>query len=188
MFKTFTVFVFVVASAALSGCLGLFFPFEVHEYYPKARWGSATSAGGCPSHTPALEVNAKTPDWLSIRVGIWDSEQTKMRKLKEPTLFIHFVPGWHLSIQEQQRRRMAVIPLTSQTPYLDILLADGERKRIPLDIFNHEYIWGMTASTVPINASPQSMTVNFPDLLINGELVRLGEVQFMYRKATRYPC
>jgi hypothetical protein len=166
----------------------LFFPYEVHEYYPEAAWGGRTITGGCPSHTPALEINAKNPDWLKVVVGIWDSKQTKLRELNEPTLFIHFVHGWHLLISEQERRARIAIPVTSSTPYLDISLADGTTKQIRLEWLESEYAWRTARRDVPLEVAPQSMTVIFPDLMINNEPLRLGAVQFIYRKSTRYPC
>lgn len=184
----------VVASAAMSavlaGCapIGLLFPYEVEEYYPKASWGELTNAGGCPSHTPALEVRAKNPDWLWVKVGIWDSYQSKRRKLKEPTLFIHVYSGWHLSIAEQKRRAAASISITSSTPHADMVLTDGSKKRIPLERFGLQDAWRTAPSDVPLDVVPQSMTVTFPPLVINGEPVPLGTVEFVYRKARRYPC
>jgi len=180
----------VVSIMVMSACapVGLLFPYEVDEYYPKASWGALSSAGGCPSHTPALEVHAKSPDWLWVKVGIWDSGQTQLRKLKEPTLFIHVFPGWHLSIEEQKRRAAAAISVTSPTPYLDIALADGTKKRIPVERFQREYMWRTAPSDIPLDVAPQSMTVTFPDLVIDGKPLPLGPVQFTYRKSKRYPC
>ncbi|MGE5526345.1 MAG: hypothetical protein ACM3SS_21740 [Rhodospirillaceae bacterium] len=179
-----------VVVLALAACVpvGLFFSDEVDEYYPNASWGALTSAGGCPSHTPAIEVHAKNPDWLWIRVGIWDSKQTHLQKLKEPTLFVHVFPGWHLSIAEQKRRAAAAISITSPTPYVEIALADGTSKRVLVERFNREYMWRTAPSNIPLDVTPQSMIVTFPDLLINGEPLRLGAVRFTYRKSTRHPC
>ncbi len=189
---TYAFAIAVMASVVLSACapIGLLFPYEVEEYYPEASWGALTNAGGCPSHTPALEVRAKNPDWLWVKVGIWDSEQTKLRKLKEPTAFIHIFPGWHLSIEEQYRRAAAVISITSPTPYLNIAFADGTMKRIPVERLQPEYEFRRryAPSDIPLDVMPQSMSVTFPELLINGEPLPLGTVQFTYRKSRRYPC
>jgi hypothetical protein len=180
----------LIGAVALHGCapIGLFFPFEVDEYYPEASWGTLTSAGGCPSHTPALEVHAKNPDWFWIKVGIWDSDQSKARKQKEPTLFVHMFPGWHLSTEEQKRRKAAAISISSRAPYVDITLADATKKRVFVELFGSEYNWRNSASDIPLDVTPQSMSIAFPDLIINGEPVPLGPVRFTYRKRTRYPC
>lgn len=179
----------MAASGALVGCtiITIMFPDDVMEYYPKANWGSRTTAGGCPSHTPALEMRAKNPNWFWIKVGVWDSTQTTGRKLTEPTAFIHFVPGWHISIEEQKRRDRANISVRSATPYLDVSLADGATKRIPLDWLKSEHGW-RTTTDIPLDVTPQSMTVIFPDLVINGEAVPLGPVQFEYRHTKRPSC
>ncbi len=181
----------VISSVALSACavVALFTPFEVAEYHPESSWGKLVGAGGCPSTTPALEIRAKNPDWLWIKVGIWDSYQTNARKLREPTLFIHLIPGWHLSIAEQKRREMTAISIKSLTPHLDIVLADGTKKRIPLEQSQLENMWWRAVSSnISLDVAPQSMSVTFPDLVINGESLPLGPVKFTYRTSTRYPC
>lgn len=183
------------ASSALLGCtvITLMFPDEVQEYYPEANWGSRTTAGGCPSHTPALELHAKNPNWFWFRVGVWDSKQTSQRRLTEPTVFIEFWPGWHLSIEEQKRRARVDISVTSPTPYLDVASADGINKRIPLEWLKTDYGWrsltaNMGTQNIPLDVSPQSMTVTFPNLVVNGEPVPLGTVQFTYRRTKRPSC
>ncbi len=110
-----------------------------------------------------------------------------MRRLAEPTVFVHFIRSWHLLISEQEKRKQTVVRVTSSTPYLTIALADGTRKRVPLEHLEYEYTL-LYPFEVPLDVQPQSMTVIFPDLLVNGELLRLGSVEFVRRKATRFPC
>jgi hypothetical protein len=176
----------VISSLTLSACVGT--PFEFAEYYPEASWGERAGAGTCPA-TPALEIRATNPDWLWIKVGIWNSYHTETWKLKGPTLFIHIFPGFHLSLAEQKRRNMTAISIKSLTPYLEIVLADGAKKRIALGHDQLENMWWRTVSSdITLGVAPQSMTVMFPDLLINGEPLRFGPVRFNYRKRMGNTC
>jgi hypothetical protein len=181
----------VAMSAVIAGCgpIGLLFPYYVDEYYPEASsWGKSTSVGGCPSHTPALKVRAKNPDWLWIKVGIWDSEQTKRHNATEPTLFVHMSQAFQFSIEEQKRRNAAPLTVTWATPYAEIQLTDGSTKQVALERYETPDAWRWSTSGVPLRVIPQSLTVTMPALVINGEPVALGKVNFVYRKAKRYPC
>lgn len=191
---------------ALWGCapVGLLFPDEVNEYYPEGSWGALTSAGGCPSHTPALEKHASNPDWLWVKVGIWNSKQTELRKLKEPTLFVTIYKGWHFLISEQDRRNKTPVSVRASRSFLDVSLADGTIRQIDVPEFHGQFVivgqgfdpfrnysdpsgFGKTIS-LPLGVEPQSMTVTFPDLVVDGEPMSLGTVKFIYRKNTTYPC
>jgi hypothetical protein len=187
--RTLLTAVLMPSATLVGGCgpLGLFFPYEVQEYYPNARWGEFANAGGCPSHTPAVEVRAKNPDWVWVKVGIWDSEQTKLRKLTEPTLFIDIFYSWYIS-GDRAKTAGSNIAITSPNPYLDVTLADGTSKRIALNWLEREYTWRTRDRDIPLGVAPKDMTVIFPDLVINGEQLPLGAVQFTYRKNKRYPC
>jgi hypothetical protein len=185
-----SVAIVAVVSIEISGCaaFGLLFPYDVQEYAPKATWGKSSVFGSCPSFSPAVRVNAKNPDWLRLDIGIWDSEQTKLRKLKDPTLFIAFHQSWHFSIDEQRKREEVPIAITSASPYLDITLADGAQARIRLREFSEGFTYKQGPIYVYLEVPPQDMTVNIPDLRINDELMQLGPVHFTYQKSTRHPC
>ena len=179
-----------LACTALTGCapIGLFFPTEVTEYKPEAPWGTKSATGGCPGHSPSLRVDLKDPDWLGVELGIWDTQQTGLRKLKEPTLFIVFPRAWHLSIEEQKRRAGTPIFVTASTPNLDITLADGTQKRIRVPEFADGFSTKRSPLYVSLEVPPQSMTIVIPDLTLNSERLSLGPVKFTYQKSTRYPC
>jgi hypothetical protein len=198
--------VMIVASLALWGCgaIALFLPDQVDEYYPEAAWGSRTTAGGCPSHTPALEMHANNPDWLRVKVGIWNSKQTEMRKLKEPTLFITIYKGLHFLISEQDRRNKTPVSIRASHSFIDLSLADGSQRRLEVPEFSEQFsIVGLgfdpsqnyrdpkgmgKTIELPLGVAPQSMTLTFPDLTVNSEAMSLGTVKFIYRKNTTYPC
>jgi hypothetical protein len=124
--------------------------------------------------------------------------------LKEPTLFVTIYKGWHLLISEQDRRNKTPVSVRAPRSLIDVSLADGTIRHIDVPEFREQFVivghgfdpfhnysdpsgFGKTIN-LPLGVEPQSMTVTFPDLVVDGEPMSLGTVKFIYRKNTTYPC
>lgn len=192
----------VVTSA--SGCAmallgvafhGAYLPHDVYIFEPKASWGVPSAHGGCPGGSPSIRLSASNPEWLKIEVGIWDSVQAKNRRFKDPTLFISFYKGWHLSIRVQERRRKTPVFVRASSPYIHVTLSDGTSRRINVPELANEFVlvghaWnvgdGKTINVVLDGVPPQDLIITIPDFVVNGTPVAAGNVAFTYRKHTRF--
>lgn len=163
-------------------------------YQPRADWGRPGAYANwrdCPALTRTVEFAAAEVPWFRFQIGILDELTARSVNRPEPTLVIDmrrdFSEIQRIDLPKYEATRGAPVQVGAAARSIRVRLADGTTRQVDVPEFSYvQHVPRERTIYVPLQGiQPQSLSVEFPGLTVQGNAVRTGTIEFNRETITR---